>query len=117
MSAAPKVSPVAEMTKWRPKEPKDELRLQIVRSLSNDLQLIARVRSKVNKEVGDGTQVSPTQMAIEELEELVDEQFKEWGGKPVDQHAEDALIAELCKTFVPPAEDGPSSSTKNPKKK
>ncbi len=98
MSALAKVAPDV-VAKFKPKEPREDFRVPIVRSLANDLNLIARVRTAVNKAAGDGTKISVTEMLIEEAEELRDEQFGEWGGRPVDEAAEAHLIKRLVKEY------------------
>lgn len=101
MSVAPKIS---EMAKFKPKEPRVEFRVLAVRSLAEDLEQIARIRTAVNKRVGDGTTISPTSMLLEEAEELREEQFAEWGGKPDGSAAEAKLIERLSGVYQAEAE-------------
>lgn len=107
MSAAPKVT---EMAKFKLREPKAEYRVLVVHSTAEDLEQIARIRTAVNKAVGDGTTISVTSMFVEEGEELVEQQFEEWGGKPLDPSAETKLIEKLIAEYKPAA-------SRKPKKK
>lgn len=89
---------VADMAKFRPKEPREDFRVPIGESLAEDLKLIAEIRTAVNKACGDGTKISVTEMLIEEAKELRDVQFREWGGKP-DESAKAKLIEKLVKVY------------------
>lgn len=90
---------LTEMAKFKPKEPRVDYRVPLKESLSEDLEIVARIRTKVNKRVGDGTKISVTEMLLEEAEELRDTSFAEWGGKPPDESAEDALVDKLVKVY------------------
>jgi trehalose utilization protein len=87
------------MAKFKPKEPRVDYRLPVKESLSADLEIVARIRTKVNKKVGDGTKISVTEMLLEEAEELRDTSFAEWSGKPADEAAEDELVDRLVKVY------------------
>ncbi len=113
MSVAHK-STVADMAKFKPREPRDEVRILVVRSLKEDLDLIAEVRTRVNELSGDGTMISVTSMGLDELTELREEQFKEWGGKPTTPAAKEALIERLVAAFGKP--DSPDALAKTKKK-
>ena len=108
MSAAQKTI-VSEMAKFKPKEPRDEFRVLMVKSLAADLEVIARVRTEVNKIVGDGTSISVTSMLLEEAAELREEQFAKWGGKPDGKEAEAKLIARLAESYKADAEQAAKS--------
>lgn len=106
---------LSEMAKFKPKEPRVDYRVPLKESLSEDLEVVARIRTKVNKKVGDGTKISVTEMLLEEAEELRDTSFAEWGGKPVDEAAEDELVAQLVKVYE--ATGSISLAASEPKKK
>jgi len=112
VSAAHKAT-VSEMA-FKPKEPRVEYRMMAVKSLAAELEQIARVRTAINKAVGDETQISVTSMLLEQAVELRDAEYKIWGGKPVDDEAEAKLIArqiEVYRAAAPPQEH-----TKNKKR-
>jgi uncharacterized Zn finger protein len=93
------VHALTDMAKFKPKEPKEDFRVPVPQSLAKDLNQIARIRTAVNKAVGDGSKISVTEMLLEEAEELRDTQFKEWLGKPEDEAAEQKLIDKLVKVY------------------
>jgi hypothetical protein len=88
-----------DMAKFKPKEPREDYRVFIPRSVAKDLDLIAEIRTAVNKAVGDGTKISVTEMLLEEAEELRDTQLKEWGGRPADDAEKKRLIEKLIKVY------------------
>lgn len=77
---------------FTPKEPTKDYRVPLTLSLSIELDLIAKIRSKVNEEVGDKTKVSPTEMLIEAAQDIRDSQFHDWGGRPTTDAEVDAII-------------------------
>jgi len=82
--------------KFKPKEPTKDYRVPLAQSLSVDLDLIAKIRSRVNEEVGDKTKVSPTEMLIEAAEDIRDSQFADWAGRPTtDAEVEDIIRREV----------------------
>jgi hypothetical protein len=98
---------LTEMAKFVPKEPREDYRLPLRRSVAADLEQVARIRTKVNKRVGDGTKISVTEMLLGEADELREESFAEWGGKPVDEAAEDVLVEQLVKVYSEPPQPAP----------
>lgn len=81
---------------FTPKEPTKDYRVPLATSLATDLDLIARIRSRVNERVGDKTKVSPTEMLIEAAQEIRDSQFADWHGRP----ATDAAVEEIVEREV-----------------
>lgn len=86
---------------FKPREPKDEFRLLVVQSLADDLRVIAKVRSLVNMKVGDKTQISVTEMLIEEAEALRDSEAASWGDIPAldDVEGQKKLADRLAKVY------------------
>lgn len=102
-----------DMAKFKPKEPREDYRVFIPRSVAQDLDLIAEIRTAVNKAVGDGTKISVTEMLLEEAEELRDTQMKEWGGRPADEAEKKHLIDRLVKVYKAEAEAAAESKKKS----
>lgn len=116
MSAAHKAS-VSEMT-FKPKEPRVEYRVLVVKSLSVDLEQIARVNTAINAAVGDETKISVTSMLLDDLKEMRDAEYKSWGGKPVDEESEAELIKRLIEVHrkANPPDDDDERPTKHKKR-
>lgn len=82
---------------FTPKEPTKDYRVPLATSLATDLDLIARIRSRVNERVGDKTRVSPTEMLIEAAQEIRDSQFSDWNGRPTTDAEVEAIVEREVK--------------------
>lgn len=87
-----------EMAKtFTPKEPTKDYRVPLATSLAIDLDLIARIRTRVNDQVGDKTKVSTTEMLIEAAQDIRDSQFADWNGRPETDAAVEVIVEREVK--------------------
>lgn len=80
---------------FKPDEKEKPYKVMLPLSLVQDLVLIARIRTEVNKKVGSGREFSVTRLLLEAAQDLRDAQFKEWG-KPENAKAERELVERLA---------------------